>query len=310
MLRNVLIFHQAALGDFVSTWPMLLGISRVLAQHRVMVVTHDSKGRLAQRVVGVEYRDAEAWHSLYGDDARLDNVRLDEPRIKLLGEASLVVGIFGQDRPDPWLRNVKKIAPQTQVAILRGRPLPTDPVKPIAEFLIDQLNTGFAALASASHQMLGRIRSAGLMPSRVRGNHVVLHPGAGAPEKTWPIDNFIQLATLLHDRNIPVRVTLGEVELERMAKDQIATLEHLAELVRPASYLDLLKEIQDARFFVGNDSGPGHLAAVVGVPTISIFGPASNAAVWTPMGPNVKVIQTDQSLASILADEVLQAMEL
>jgi len=308
MLRNVLIFQQAALGDFVSTWPMLLGISRVLAQHRVIVVTHESKGRLAQRVVGVEYRDAEPWHSLYTETAELG--ALGETQNRLLGEASVVIGLLAGDRPGTWLRNVKAVAPQCQVAVLKARPTSTDEARPVSQFIIDQLHTGFGALATASNQMLARIRSAGLMPNRVRGKHVVIHPGAGAVEKQWPIERFVELASRLKGMNVPVRVVLGEAETERMSREAISTLENLAEVVRPLTYLDLLKEIQDARTFVGNDSGPGHLAAIIGVPTVSLFGPASSAIVWSPVGPNVKVLQDAISLASITVDQVIDAIEL
>ena len=47
--RNVLIFHQAALGDFVVTWPLAVALGRLFPQSRVLYVTHASKGQLAER---------------------------------------------------------------------------------------------------------------------------------------------------------------------------------------------------------------------------------------------------------------------
>jgi ADP-heptose:LPS heptosyltransferase len=44
-----------------------------------------------------------------------------------------------------------------------------------------------------------------------------------------------------------------------------------------------------ARAVVGNDSGPTHLAAVVGCPTVSLFGP-TDPAVWAPLGAHVRAI--------------------
>jgi ADP-heptose:LPS heptosyltransferase len=40
---------------------------------------------------------------------------------------------------------------------------------------------------------------------------------------------------------------------------------------------------------VGNDSGPTHLAAAVGCPTVALFGP-TNPAMWSPVGPRVQVV--------------------
>jgi ADP-heptose:LPS heptosyltransferase len=75
--------------------------------------------------------------------------------------------------------------------------------------------------------------------------------------------------------------------------------------VRPASYLDLLEEIASADAFVGNDSGPGHLAASIGVPTISIFG--SSPENWKPLGPRTTVV-SDTSLEAISVDRVAAAV--
>jgi ADP-heptose:LPS heptosyltransferase len=44
-----------------------------------------------------------------------------------------------------------------------------------------------------------------------------------------------------------------------------------------------------ARAVVGNDSGPTHLAAAVGCPTVALFGP-TDPAVWAPPGAHVRVI--------------------
>ena len=45
--RNVLIFHQGALGDFVLTWPLAMALSRLFPQSRVMYVAASQKGALA-----------------------------------------------------------------------------------------------------------------------------------------------------------------------------------------------------------------------------------------------------------------------
>ncbi len=50
-----------------------------------------------------------------------------------------------------------------------------------------------------------------------------------------------------------------------------------AEVRRPATLLDLLAEVAAAGQFVGNDSGPAHLAGILGVPTLSLFGPTDPA---------------------------------
>lgn len=84
-----------------------------------------------------------------------------------------------------------------------------------------------------------------------RGHHLVIHPGAGHPVRAWPRDRFEEIAARL--RAAGWRVTL----LDATVADLDALLDTLATADR----------------FLGNDSGPGHLAALLGVPTFTIFGP-------------------------------------
>ena len=43
--------------------------------------------------------------------------------------------------------------------------------------------------------------------------------------------------------------------------------------------------------FVGNDSGPGHIAAALGVPVISVFSGTNDPAEWGPRGPSVVIVR-------------------
>src|SRR5947209_19642308 len=66
--RNVLIFHSGALGDFILTWPLAVALGRLLPQSRIFYVTHSQKGKLAEKVLGVESVDVETgWHHLFAE---------------------------------------------------------------------------------------------------------------------------------------------------------------------------------------------------------------------------------------------------
>src|SRR5258708_19693431 len=53
--------------------------------------------------------------------------------------------------------------------------------------------------------------------------------------------------------------------------------------------LEVARHLQPCRCYLGNDSGITHLAAMLGVPTVALFGP-SDPAVWEPVGPCTKVL--------------------
>src|SRR5581483_3817598 len=53
---------------------------------------------------------------------------------------------------------------------------------------------------------------------------------------------------------------------------------------------DLPEILASAKAFVGNDSGVTHLASLLGVPTVALFGP-THPATWSPIGPAVKIVR-------------------
>src|SRR5439155_18558684 len=70
--RNVLILHAGALGDFILAWPLILALGRLHPQSRIIVVTHASKGALAEAAMRVESSDIEmGWHALFSDAAEV-----------------------------------------------------------------------------------------------------------------------------------------------------------------------------------------------------------------------------------------------
>jgi heptosyltransferase-2 len=58
----------------------------------------------------------------------------------------------------------------------------------------------------------------------------------------------------------------------------------------PRTVSDLLALIDQAEVFIGNDSGPGHLAAFCGIPTFTIFGP--QVSDWfVPLHPQTECVE-------------------
>ncbi len=103
-------------------------------------------------------------------------------------------------------------------------------------------------------------------PARSAG-YVLLHTGAGQPVRVWPLERCRQIVAQLRQSGQAVRVACDPDQLAwwREAGETTATAPHTVN--------ELLDLIDGARAFVGNDSGPGHLAAFCGVPTFTIFGP-------------------------------------
>jgi ADP-heptose:LPS heptosyltransferase len=286
--RNILIFHAGALGDFVVTWPLALALARLHPQSRIFYVTQRGKGALAERVLRVESADAESgWHPLYASGG----AGLGEPQSRLLSGAHSIVS-FVAGHQDVWTSNVRRLAPAAEFLPMTVNP-PPEFAGHVTDHLLAQLGAWPAAQATLV-QLLRSVASRGVTGrAATPGGPVVIHPGSGAKRKCWPADRFLQLIERLLKDGRDVRVLAGEVELEQWDAAELARFASAAPLVKPAGYVELLDQLKDAAAFVGNDTGPSHLAGIIGVPTVALFGP-SNPIHWRPLGPTVRVIHSPQ----------------
>ncbi len=95
---------------------------------------------------------------------------------------------------------------------------------------------------------------------------VFIHTGARLPLRVWPLENFQALVTRLRQKNVAVQIACDA--------DQIAWWRaHGENPACPRNVTELLAHLDRAGVFIGNDSGPGHLAAACGLPTFTLFGP-------------------------------------
>jgi ADP-heptose:LPS heptosyltransferase len=134
-------------------------------------------------------------------------------------------------------------------------------------------------------------------PLPFRAPYAVIHPVASAPEKTWPPERFLAVARRLDMECIFIGG--GNDDLGAFREFRTLAGAPLAEIKR------LLK---GATLFIGNDSGPAHMAAALDVPAVVIFG-ASDAEIWGPWKAPGRTLVARGPIASILEEEVLEAVE-
>ncbi|HSI32624.1 MAG: glycosyltransferase family 9 protein [Phycisphaerae bacterium] len=295
--RNVLIFHAGALGDFVVTWPLALALGRLHPQSRIVYVAQGGKGKLAEKALRVESADVDggAFHHLYGDPAKLP-----EPSRKMIEGAHSVYS-FVSTPGDNWSAAVAAINPEAKVTHLSPRPGDDDPFPGhVSEWLEQQLASS-PAVRTAYQQIMKAVATRGVGYKRSPEGTVVVHPGSGSPKKNWT--HFVQLVRRIVKARRHVRVLIGEAEKELLPAEDLAHFKAVAEVVEPKDFVELLTHLGVADAVVCNDSGPAHLAGIIGTPTFAIYGPASNVARWRPMGPHVHVRET-ADLGHLGAEEV------
>ena len=111
----------------------------------------------------------------------------------------------------------------------------------------------------------------------VRIPFVVLHPFAAWVYKQWPLRNFLGLAErIVTEFNKDVVVICEEGERSRWQAASVGSLHSdRLHLFSSASIVETAALLCGASAMVGNDSGPLHLAGLVGVPLVGLYGPAS-----------------------------------
>ena len=105
------------------------------------------------------------------------------------------------------------------------------------------------------------------IPGGRHGSDVLVHSGAGQPVRVWPLDRFAGLVARLRKCHHRVQVACDP--------DQRSWWVNAGEraVATPRNVTELFVLLDKAVAFIGNDSGPAHLAALSGVPTFTLFGP-------------------------------------
>ncbi|MBX5494222.1 MAG: glycosyltransferase family 9 protein [Bryobacteraceae bacterium] len=145
------------------------------------------------------------------------------------------------------------------------------------------------------------IPRARLFARQARANrpYAVLHPMAARSDKMWPAERFLEVARHLSRDFDPVFIAGPHEDLSRFAEFRClsgAPLQEVKSLLSGAS------------LFVGNDSGPAHMAAAFGVPCVVLFG-ISDPDVWGPWRTPSEVITGREGLQNVTVREVLAAVD-
>ena len=129
--------------------------------------------------------------------------------------------------------------------------------------------------------------------------YALLVPGASAhrPEKRWPARGYGALAAALMRQGLDVGVLGGSAEVE-IGREITAGAPGVRDLTGRTDYAEIAGLAARAALAVGNDTGPTHLIAAAGAPTLVLFSDASDPALCAPRGRRVEVLQT-ASLAAL-----------
>ncbi|MBI2149407.1 MAG: glycosyltransferase family 9 protein [Acidobacteria bacterium] len=118
--------------------------------------------------------------------------------------------------------------------------------------------------------------------------YAVIHPASVMATKRWDPRRFAEVARDLARRDLGVVVTAGpgeESSARQVAREVNGTI-----ILLGLTIPELAELIRGARIYIGNDSGPMHLAAAVGTPAVAVWG-SSDSRRWRPWSVEHRVVQ-------------------
>ncbi|MBW7904024.1 MAG: hypothetical protein LC135_14220 [Phycisphaerae bacterium] len=297
-----LILHGGALGDLVLTLQLAMRLARPRDGAAVLVASRTSLRGLDDAAPAVRHVSTEAAgvHWLYVDDDRSPPPVLAE----LVG-GRCVLSTLGP-REHPVQQRLARLRP-ARLRCLDPRPPSENAAaeRHITEIWLERLEGGRCeappptsaaevrpspAARSRGRRMLA---AAGVLSTAEDPAPVVLlHIGSGGARKRWPLDGFLHVAAVLRARGAACGVLIGPDEIEGGLLSGVKGCG--LPLIESPDSATLVACLSAADAFLGNDAGPTHLAALLGMPTLALFGP-TRAAVWRPLGARVRVVQGDAS---------------
>jgi ADP-heptose:LPS heptosyltransferase len=148
-------------------------------------------------------------------------------------------------------------------------------------------------------------KSSARPPARSVGRrpYALLVPGGSAhrPQKRWPVERFAELAARLRARGLDV-VIIGGPQESALARAIQQRADQARDLTGRTDFAQIAVLGARAALAVGNDTGPLHLIAAAGAPTLALFSHDSDPALCAPRG-KVAILRRP-SLAQLTIDEV------
>ena len=324
-IRRILVVKVDHIGDFVTAFPALRRIKRHFPGAELTVLAAKASLALAamepaiDRVIEFNFfharsdkgeraaarralRDLQQRLSAERFDLAIDLRRQSDTRHILRHTGARWLAGFDRGYAFPWLDFSVEF--EGDLANHLKREHVVDSLIHLIDAIAANCDPDRDALATRPERSAARdgvaalLLANGLPPDRLAAPLVCLHTGAGSVNKQWPGASFAGLIDLLTGEAGTTVMIIG-------GPDEVLAVASLLKLVqRPGAIVNLAGKlpledlpgvIMAADLYVGNDSGPKHIAAALGVPTVGVHSGSVDAGEWGPMGPRSMTIRREMT---------------
>jgi heptosyltransferase-2 len=288
---NVLIVRPDGIGDILLSLPVATQLRRLVPGVRIGFLANPTTASLFDHHSDVDYvrtiRFTDPLKELCRVFSRGVEAAIFLKPFRRLMWAAWLVGVpirvatgyrwysfLANRRVYEHRSEFSKHESEYNVEMLTGLGLRPQPVSPPMLTLTDTERT------------TGASRWSGLPSPRI-----VLHPG-GVSARRWSVDRYRSLAVALADGGCGVVLTGNDqeqMEFEKGLPFSMALPSGIVNLMGVLSLRELMAVIANAQVVVSGATGPAHLAAALGIPTVTLFDPRRNNGPvrWKPLGRGI-----------------------
>lgn len=262
---RAVLFRSGGIGDFILTLPLFNHLQN--SYSRVFLVTKPAYFPLInKKITSTQFFDLDLGVNLIRDEIK-------------------GADIFTFWNDEQWVHELKDLG-AGRIFILPAKPSSkTHIVESMFNVIDIPCSPSFLSKAWIGDQW-------------VENSTLWIHPGSGGKNKNMPFSFFQKLSNSWLEQNSFNQVTFcfGEADHEsiKFLKKESLIKPQKVNFLHPSSIENYRKLLQEGvAEFWGNDSGPSHLAANMGIPTNVCFR-STESAIWRPTGPRVQIHEFNQ----------------
>lgn len=316
--RSILVLRLSALGDVIHTLPAVQSLRAGFPDAKIGWVVERAYGELVRLVAPIDQVFEVAtrrWRkNLTANETRADIAGIRRELRSFvehgwsidfqgLMKSAVIGGVAGAPTRIGFDRDLVR---ERASLFFTNRRVPIDPSGHVVDLNLRLARAVGGAETSASPAWQNFAADATQRLAIVTGEpFIVLLPGTGQPQKSWPTERYAALATELSYRTrFQIFVVPGPGE--ELLANEIATQARVTVIER-TSLAELTMLLSMAKLVIGGDTGPIHLADSVGTPVVGLYGPTDPArnGPYHQLDSVVSVYDSGQAIDLIEVEPVL-----
>jgi ADP-heptose:LPS heptosyltransferase len=312
--KNILVIRLDHVGDFILTLPAMKQLRDNYPTSRIDLVTDSSLEAVANRSGTFNHVFSSHSHWFVRKNSFLKKI-LDFFRLRRLlikRHYDLAIDFRGD------FRNLILIAMSgipyrlgygnTGGAFLLSEIKALNPNQHQSEININLISSLIRDSTKASELEIPQFaQPSSLELSKLPDHLIVIHAGAGYPEKIWPESNFKVLIDQLQKAHPDYLFVLVGTSAEKSSSSISETTNAYLKDLRGVTKIEDLFFIFSKKtiLFIGNDSGLGHIASLYNIPIVCIFSHMNDSNRWKPLSKKLFLLTGDVN--KISTQEVLES---